>query len=165
MQQWYTRVTVEALVEHDGKLLMIRHDRDGVVRWEIPGGYAECGESLEDAAAREVAEETGVLVQVGALVAVRVMDAAYKGERSLDAVFRARPLDPAAVFRPQTEEGVLRVAWVAPDLLPVEDVHPMQRPLLSECWPNRHDPGCHPLFYLADQVLDAAGRRTAVLRG
>jgi 8-oxo-dGTP pyrophosphatase MutT (NUDIX family) len=163
--QWNTRVTVEALVEHDGRLLMIRHERDGVVHWEVPGGYAELGETLEEAAAREVVEETGMRVGVGALVAVRVMDAAYKGERSLDAVFLGRPLDPAAPFRPQADEGVLGVAWVDPDLLRVEDVHPMQRPLLSECWPHRHAAGSHPLFYLADQVLDETGRRTAVLRG
>lgn len=150
-------------MEYRGRLLMIRHDRDGVVRWEVPGGYVEPGETLEVAAAREVAEETGMAVEVGELAAVRVMEAAYKGRRSVDGAFRARPLDPAAPLTPQVEEGIVGVAWVDPATLAEEDVHPMHRPLLDAWWPGRATRD-EPLFYLADQVVDAAGRRTAVLR-
>jgi ADP-ribose pyrophosphatase YjhB (NUDIX family) len=39
-------------------------------RWAVPGGYMEAGESLSEACAREVWEETGVRVRVGRLVAV-----------------------------------------------------------------------------------------------
>lgn len=39
-------------------------------RWSIPGGTLEVGESLEEGVARELAEETGLLVRVGPLVEV-----------------------------------------------------------------------------------------------
>lgn len=58
-------VTVDAAVFaffHDGaKLLLIKRKRDpNKGRWAVPGGFIEMDEELEDAAARELAEETGL---------------------------------------------------------------------------------------------------------
>ena len=49
------------------QVLMIRSPR---CDWEFPGGQVEEGESLLDALRREILEETGVTVSVGALVGV-----------------------------------------------------------------------------------------------
>ena len=40
--------------------LIGRHDRRGRLLWSLPKGHLEQGESLEQAAVREVAEETGI---------------------------------------------------------------------------------------------------------
>jgi 8-oxo-dGTP pyrophosphatase MutT (NUDIX family) len=37
-----------------------RHDRRGRLIWSLPKGHLEAGETAEDAAVREVAEETGI---------------------------------------------------------------------------------------------------------
>ncbi|MDW0110188.1 NUDIX domain-containing protein [Sporosarcina aquimarina] len=50
---------VLVVLKHDGKWLLTTHTIRGV---EFPGGKAEPGETIEDAAAREVMEETGVTV-------------------------------------------------------------------------------------------------------
>lgn len=48
---------VLVVLKHEGKWLMTRHLLRGI---EFPGGKAEEGESIEEAAVRETIEETGV---------------------------------------------------------------------------------------------------------
>jgi ADP-ribose pyrophosphatase YjhB (NUDIX family) len=58
-------------VVHDaaGRLLLIRRAHDpGRGLWSLPGGRVEAGESVAEAAEREVREETGLDVRAGAVV-------------------------------------------------------------------------------------------------
>jgi len=49
----------------DGRfLLVLRSEPPEAGRWSVPGGKAEPGETVEAAAAREVREETGVIVRI-----------------------------------------------------------------------------------------------------
>ncbi len=59
------QVGVKALVNKDGKYLFLRRNKDfkaGPQKWDIPGGRIEPDEPLEDALAREIAEETGLVL-------------------------------------------------------------------------------------------------------
>jgi len=44
--------------------LIARHDRRGRLIWSLPKGHIEQGESPEDAAIREVREETGITARI-----------------------------------------------------------------------------------------------------
>jgi 8-oxo-dGTP diphosphatase len=59
-----------ALVRHpDGRLLVVLRGHDpGRGTWSLPGGRVEPGETTAQACAREVLEETGLVVEVGRLV-------------------------------------------------------------------------------------------------
>lgn len=57
---------VGAIVLHEGAILLVKRDREpsrGL--WSLPGGRVQTGESLIEAVAREVKEETGLDVAVG----------------------------------------------------------------------------------------------------
>ena len=62
-------VGVGVAVIDQGRILLVRRANDpGRGLWAVPGGKVEVGERLTEAAAREVTEETGLLVEVGELV-------------------------------------------------------------------------------------------------
>lgn len=65
------KLAAACVVERDGKTLMVRRAvQTGYGLWSMPGGYVDRGEIVEDAAAREVWEETGLLVEVGRLIGI-----------------------------------------------------------------------------------------------
>ena len=63
-------LVVGVAVFRDGRLLVARRTRPAELAglWELPGGKVESGESLADAAARELDEELGLQITVGARV-------------------------------------------------------------------------------------------------
>ncbi len=55
-----------AVVISDGRMLLIRRARGAYVdHWAVPGGRQRRGETMRAAAAREVLEETGLIIEVG----------------------------------------------------------------------------------------------------
>ena len=61
----HPRVRVAALLLIDDRVLLVRHRKEGRSYHLLPGGGVEWGESLSAALVREVAEETGLEIDVG----------------------------------------------------------------------------------------------------
>jgi ADP-ribose pyrophosphatase YjhB (NUDIX family) len=56
---------------HEGRALLIRRGSEPLRgQWSIPGGSLELAETLEEGVARELLEETGVVVRVGEMIEV-----------------------------------------------------------------------------------------------
>ena len=127
---WTTRVVAFAVVRDGDAWLMLRHRRHGRVHWEIPGGHADAGEPLEAAARREVAEETGVDVVVGGLLATLTHEWAERRTRWLTTFFEATPAAGGAPPAPG-DDGVEEVRWTDPHLLDRTVVSPFLHPLLD----------------------------------
>ena len=82
------KLAAAVVVEQDEKLLMVRRAiQPGIGLWSFPGGYVDQGEVVEKAAAREVLEETGLQVDIIALLGIFSEDghpvvlAAYGGKQ------------------------------------------------------------------------------------
>ncbi len=63
-------VSAVVLDDQDRLLVVERGKPPGEGQWSIPGGKVERGETIVAAVAREIFEETGLTVEVGALIDV-----------------------------------------------------------------------------------------------
>jgi 8-oxo-dGTP diphosphatase len=94
-----------AVVNDDGRLLAIQRRDNG--RWELPGGVLEHGETIHEGLVREVAEETGVVVEPETLTGVY-----HNLPRGIVAlVFRCQALSGS----PGPTDESAAVAWLTVD--------------------------------------------------
>jgi len=56
--------TVDIIIEIDPKGIVLIKRKNPPYGWAIPGGFVDCGESLEEAAVREAKEETNLDVKL-----------------------------------------------------------------------------------------------------
>ena len=68
--RWKPNVTVGAIIERDGRFLLVEEDTADGVRLQLPSGHLDPAESPQQACAREVREETAFGFTPTALVGV-----------------------------------------------------------------------------------------------
>jgi len=127
---WKPNVTVAALIERDGRFLLVEEETDGGLRFNQPAGHLDEGESLVAACARETLEETAWSFTPTALVGIyqwprpqgdiTYLRFAFSGE--LGTHEEGRVLD----------DGILRAVWMTPDEIRANaDRH--RSPLVWQC--------------------------------
>ena len=110
---------VGAVVVHDGSVLLVRRGRAparGV--WAVPGGRVELGETLAEAAEREVREETGVSVRAGE--PIWSFDSVIRDEDGRVA-FHYVIVDLLAEYvegEPRARDDALEARWARPEDFP-----------------------------------------------
>ncbi|HDO41835.1 MAG TPA: NUDIX domain-containing protein [Candidatus Bathyarchaeota archaeon] len=111
-------VGVGAVVQKGNRILLIRRANEpGKGLWSIPGGLVEVGETLRDAARREVEEETGIKVEIGEII--DVMENIIRDEEGrvkfhyvlID--FKAAPISDNVKLSPSPE--ALEIGWFTPE--------------------------------------------------
>ena len=115
--------TVAVFVVRDGKVLLHWHRKLGM--WLPPGGHIERNELPDEAAAREVLEETGVEVELAGERREDVEDPVQlhrpagvqlediePGHQHIDLIYFARPKGSASI---RDEFSADKVGWYAPE--------------------------------------------------
>ena len=113
---WLPGVTA-VVVDDAGRVLLGQRSDTG--RWALPSGIPEPGEELGEACVREVAEETGVAVELDRLLRVGTQPVLTypNGDRCqfVDHVFVGRAVGGTAHV---ADDESLAVGWFSPDALP-----------------------------------------------
>lgn len=142
---WKPNVTVAAVVERDGKFLLVEEETEQGLAFNQPAGHLEAGEALVDAVVREALEETGYDFRPTHLVGIyqwphpakdiTYLRFAFAGE--LHGHDPARPLDA----------GIVAARW-----LTLEEVRATQArhrsPLILRCIEDLLAGRCYPLDLL-----------------
>ncbi len=106
------KLAVAVVIERNGSILLGKRGQNTREpgRWSFPAGFVDRGEMVEDAAMREVQEETGLSVEVGPLLGLF----SRRGETVVLAAFAAA----SATGEPVAGDDLERLDWFDPARLP-----------------------------------------------
>jgi 8-oxo-dGTP pyrophosphatase MutT (NUDIX family) len=145
---WKPHVVVAAVIEQDGKFLLVEEHTDSGIRFNQPAGHLEAGESLLDAVRREVFEETAHHFEPQALLGVYRWRHPDKPQRTyLRFAFTGlvTGFDPTSPL----DDGILRALWMSAE--EIESVqHRHRSPLILNCLRDYQAGRRYPLDLLTD---------------
>lgn len=106
------KLAVAVVLERDGKVLLGKRGPGARAagKWSFPAGFVERGEPVEDAAVREVREETGYSIELGPLIAL----ISSPGEIVVLAVYTGSIVSGAEA----PADDVTELGWFPTDALP-----------------------------------------------
>ena len=107
------KLAAVVLVSMEGGLVLVKRDIEPAIgRWSFPSGYVDRGETVEEAAAREVREETGLEVELTGLVGL------YSDRENpvVMAVYSAKVVGGELVAGPETRGAEVYPPDALPDM-------------------------------------------------
>ncbi|TDR18504.1 NUDIX hydrolase [Marinicella litoralis] len=124
---WLPRVTVAAVIEDDGKFLMVEEDIYGEKILNQPAGHLEQGETLMEAAVRETLEETGWHIEIQHLIEFSQWTSPNSDKHYLRSCFAGK----AVSFDPnqQLDDGIIQAIWMTRDEV-AENLNRLRSPLV-----------------------------------
>ena len=130
---WKPSVTVAAIIEREGRFLLVEEETSDGIRFNQPAGHLDPGESLIDAVGREALEETAFDFTPQSLVGIYM--SRYVSSRTGEEVtylrFAFAGLLGIRHDRP-LDEGILRAVWMTrEELLACQEKH--RSPLVMQC--------------------------------
>ncbi len=110
---WKPNVTVAAVIEKDGKFLLVEEETADGPRFNQPAGHLEDGESIEDGVRRETLEETAYSFNPTGLLGVYHWKHPDKNITYLRFAFTGEVTGFDA--NQKLDDGILRTVWMTPE--------------------------------------------------
>ncbi len=109
---WKPHVVVAAIIERDGRFLLVEEETDSGILFNQPAGHLEEGELLLDAVRRETFEETAHHFEPEFLLGIYHWRHPTKNRTYLRFAFTGKVTghDPDA----RLDKGILRAVWMTP---------------------------------------------------
>ena len=112
---WKPHTTVAAIIERDGKFLMVEEDVEGEIVYNQPAGHLDPKENLLDAVIRETQEETAWKFTPEALLGVYLWSQPNTERTFLRFAFFGSCSDHQA--DQELDDGILRALWLSKEEL------------------------------------------------
>jgi ADP-ribose pyrophosphatase YjhB (NUDIX family) len=144
---WKPNVTVAAVVERQGRFLIVEEDADGKRVYNQPAGHLDEGESLIKAVTRETLEETAWHFEPTALVGVYRWKNTHTGITYLRVCFTGACHDEEAGR--SLDEGIVQAVWLSRDELTALGSR-LRSPLVLRCVDDYLAGRRYPLDLLVD---------------
>ncbi len=110
---WKPRVVVAAVVEQEGRFLLVEETIQGVQVINQPAGHLEYGESLLDAVRRETLEETGYRFEPTAFLGTLMLHSDDPQRVYLRFTFTGTLHGKVEGY--QTDPDIIATHWLTPD--------------------------------------------------
>jgi ADP-ribose pyrophosphatase YjhB (NUDIX family) len=144
---WKPNVTVAAVIEKDGKYLLVEEQTSNGILFNQPAGHLEPEESIIQGSIRETLEETGYVFVPEAVLGV------YRWHSPSDNITFLRFAFTGAVidYDPDRalDAGILRVGWFSLDEIRAMS-YAHRSPLVMECIEHHLAGRRYPLEILSD---------------
>lgn len=144
---WKPNVTVAAVVERQGRFLIVEEDADGKRVYNQPAGHLDEDESLIKAVTRETLEETAWHFEPTALVGVYRWKNTHTGTTYLRVCFTGACHDEEAGRL--LDEGIVQAVWLSRDELTALGSR-LRSPLVLRCVDDYLAGRRYPLDLLVD---------------
>lgn len=142
---WKPNVTVAAVVQRDGKFLLVEEETEAGLAFNQPAGHFEEGESLVDAVVREALEETAYHFKPTHLVGIYNWKHPAKDVTYLRFAF-AGELRGWEADR-KLDEGIVGARWLTLDEVKATQAR-HRSPLILRCIEDHLAGKCYPLDLL-----------------
>lgn len=143
---WKPNVTVAAVVERDGRFLVVEEETDAGHAFNQPAGHLEEGESLVAAVAREVLEETAYHFKPTHLVGIYLWRTPVKDRTYLRFAFGGELRGFEAERK--LDDGIIAARWLTLDELKATQAR-HRSPLVLGCFEDLLAGKSYPLDLLA----------------
>lgn len=125
---WKPNVTVAAVVEQQGRFLLVEETTADGVRLNQPAGHLEEGESLLAAVVRETREETCRAFTPQAMLGIYRLPLPTLTYLRVAVIGSVGEADPALTL----DDGILRTVWLTADELRAQPAR-LRSPLVLRC--------------------------------
>ncbi len=144
---WKPNVTVAAVIERDGKFLLVEEETSHGIRFNQPAGHLEANESLLAAAAREALEETAYHFVPQHLLGIYRWHSVEAGVTYLRFAFTGEITghEPSR----KLDDGILQAVWLTPDEIRANQAK-HRSPLILRCVEDYLAGKRYPLEILTD---------------
>ena len=131
--RWKPNVTVAAVIEQDGRFLLVEEQTEVGLRLNNPAGHLDCGESPAQACARETLEETAFAFTPRALIGI-YLSRQYKADGGDTTYMRFAFCGELGAHDPTRtlDTGIERTVWMTADQIRQSTAR-HRSPLLLQC--------------------------------